>query len=933
MSIALPRKGRKSPSLALAPARLVSHIAVALCILTGASRTSCTPLLPRFNLDALPEGSSLRAMSAVDLATRSPLSEGVVRVDVFVNERFIAQERIEFRAVPAGGSRRAPPAPCLARELLVRGGVDPIKLDEASRPAAARKIAGNEHHTTEQSQTRTQTPMQSNRPQPEDACLTVNALSPDAATAFDAAELRLDISIPQVLMTRIARGSVDPAQWDEGITAAFLDYSASTLSERTSGGRSLNSTLHYSAGFNAGLWHWRYRGWLVMSGLHRLQHQPVRWSVERPVPAWHMVFGIGEMSSANPLFSSVPLYGATLHNDERMLPDSRRGYAPPIRGLATSPSRVTVSQRDSIVHETTVPAGPFVIDDLNPVVNRGDLDVEIAANTGGIQRFSIPSASTSTMVRTGDARFAFSIGCHRTQRCGDLLLDAGARYGLLDRLTVQTGFQWAPAFTSLAAGAAMNAHAGALSFDAGIGIGSPAVPVVAERTGTHDPMPVRVSASRVRIAYATALPSLLATLSTDASLRLGTGSIDLREWFASRQANERRVARARPQTGAALSEDTSIPFEIHLRGFFAQTLHRRFWWHASAALHFARPSCCGKPSAGGFDYQIGAGTLLGAATVSLNVAQAHHWRHDGTPWRLSLDLALRLGHSMHAPLFSTQADFDTTRGRSRYLALSGTLPGTLTKENRLDYALGAACANPDAPEIAAQMPDRDPLNTLRCTEQLTFDLAYAGTHGAANAAFSRNGSVSFGTGGSVVLHRAGVTFGPMLGDTIALVDTKQGAGLRLAGTSQVQADRRGYAIVPNLTPYRLNDIEIDQASSPANVRIVNSSRVVAPVAGAIVRVAMEATRVDARRFRISMKDGHAPPFGAAVRTADGQRVGSMGQGGRLTLPENIHGTLHVALAAARSTCRIDLDEIGSVSLTLAPADPAPRDGPVHLKCR
>lgn len=833
-----------------------------------------------------------------------------MRVDVYVNERFIAQERVEFRAVRGNRSRRTPPAPCLEHELLVRSGVDPAVLDKASIPTELADV----------------------RP-PTKNCIVVTTLSPDASVLFDAAELRLDISIPQVLMTRIARGSVDPAQWDAGITAAFADYSFGMLSERTPDERSLHSTLQYSAGFNAGVWHWRYRGWVSASGLGRLRHRPVRWFLERPVPAWHMVLGIGEISGANPLLASVPLYGATLGNDERMLPDSRRGYAPPVRGMATGASKLTVSQRGGIVYQTNVPAGAFVIDDLNPVVNRGDLEVEIAAHSGAIQRFSIPSASTSAMVRAGETRFDLGIGCHRTSRCGDLLLDAATRYGLMDRLTAQAALQWTKAFASLAAGIAANTHAGALSFDAGLGLGlaPPRAYTATTQTGRREDVPERLLASRIRFAYATPLASLHATFNAETSLRLGEGSIDLREWFASRRAIERQDT---PRVSAA-RRHASVPLELHFRGFFAQTLHRRFSWHASATLRLASRTCSGKPIPGGFDYQLGAGTTLGTVSLSLNFSHSRSWHSSDRPWHASLDLALRLGRSPQAPMFSTRTDLDSARRKSRSMALTGTLSSRLMKENRLDYSLSASCEGATAFGATDGTLARDPLSSLQCADSFTFDLAYAGTHGVANAAFSRGGGISFGTSGSVVLHHGGITFGPALGDTIALIDTKHGAGLGFAGMPQVRADRRGYAIVPYLTPYRLNDIEIDQANAPRGVRVTNSSRLVAPIAGAVVRVAIEAKRVDTRRFRISMSDGRAPPFGAAVRAANGERVSSMGQGGRLALPEHIHGALQVELVASRATCRIELDEIGD---TLPPASAATsnsavQDAPVHLRCR
>jgi len=49
----------------------------------------------------------------------------------------------------------------------------------------------------------------------------------DAQVHFDLAQLRLDLSIPQIAMQQNARGSVDPALWDDGVPALVMNYSLS----------------------------------------------------------------------------------------------------------------------------------------------------------------------------------------------------------------------------------------------------------------------------------------------------------------------------------------------------------------------------------------------------------------------------------------------------------------------------------------------------------------------------------------------------------------------------------------------------------------------------------------------------------------------------------------------------------------------------------
>ena len=48
------------------------------------------------------------------------------------------------------------------------------------------------------------------------------------------------------------------------------------------------------------------------------------------------------------------------------MPDSQRGYAPVVRGIAQTNARVRIEQNGSLIYETTVPPGEFAIDDIYP---------------------------------------------------------------------------------------------------------------------------------------------------------------------------------------------------------------------------------------------------------------------------------------------------------------------------------------------------------------------------------------------------------------------------------------------------------------------------------------------------------------------------------------------------------------------------------------
>ncbi|XKU39291.1 FimD/PapC N-terminal domain-containing protein [Pseudomonas [fluorescens] ATCC 17400] len=56
------------------------------------------------------------------------------------------------------------------------------------------------------------------------ACIDLAALIEGASVTFNANYLALDISVPQIALTRDAAGYVAPSEWDRGINAAMLNY-------------------------------------------------------------------------------------------------------------------------------------------------------------------------------------------------------------------------------------------------------------------------------------------------------------------------------------------------------------------------------------------------------------------------------------------------------------------------------------------------------------------------------------------------------------------------------------------------------------------------------------------------------------------------------------------------------------------------------------
>jgi outer membrane usher protein len=96
-----------------------------------------------------------------------------------------------------------------------------------------------------------------------------------------------------------------------------------------------------------------------------------------------------------------------------MLPDSQKGFAPVIHGIARG-TQVSIRQNGYEIYQSTVPPGPFTIDDLYAAGNGGDLQVTIKEADGSRQVFSVPWSTVPVLQREGHTRFALTAGEYRS---------------------------------------------------------------------------------------------------------------------------------------------------------------------------------------------------------------------------------------------------------------------------------------------------------------------------------------------------------------------------------------------------------------------------------------------------------------------------------------------------------------------------------------
>lgn len=141
--------------------------------------------------------------------------------------------------------------------------------------------------------------------------------------------------------------------------------------------------------------------------------------------------------------------------------------------------------------------------------------------------------------------------------------------------------------------------------------------------------------------------------------------------------------------------------------------------------------------------------------------------------------------------------------------------------------------------------------------------------------YSDNGSqqqLNYALSGSLVAHSQGITLGQSLGETNVLIAAPGAENTRVANSTGLKTDWRGYTVVPYATSYRENRIALDAASLKRNVDLENAVVNVVPTKGALVLAEFNA-HAGARVLMKTTKQGILLRFGA-IATLDGVQANS-----------------------------------------------------------
>jgi outer membrane usher protein len=750
------------------------------------------------------------------------LLPGSYRVDIYVNRALSGRRDIVFASNPASGRVE----PCLTLEMLQAFGLDLGRLQ------AGQAIPGRE------------------------GCFDLAASVEFARVDYQPNALRLNISVPQMVMQRSARGYVPPDLWDEGEPVGFANYAFNAA--RRSHRRESTEQYYLSLrnGLNLGSWRLRNESSLVYGDSQSYRFRSNRTYLQRDLSAMRSQLTVGETFTDSQVFDSVRFRGVGVSSDDGMLPDSERNYAPVIRGTAETNASVQVRQNGFLLYSGNVSPGPFEINDIYPSGSNGDLQVTIIEADGRRRSFTQAYASLPVMVPEDALRYSLAAGqvdSGNADAATPTFASVAAIYGLTERVTGFGGLQLAEDYQATNVGAGLNTGFGALSADLTHSVSETERQSQAGRS--------------VRLRYANTLDVTQTTFAV-AGYRYSTQLYrSLNEHVEAARAQYLRSVVGRPKDRMEMTITQTLPGQS---GNLSLTASEQRYWNLT-----------GKTRQFYLAYNAAWRTLSYSVSLESNRELGDNGQGESDN-RIALSLTLPLGNSSGSSRLSFNGVRDSAGEYNAQLGLNGQV----LDQRSTFYSLQAGHDSSSGSFGSGK------LNTVQ-------------PYGRFEAGYSQGrdyDALSLGASGSVLVHGGGINLGQSLGETFALVEVPRVGGARLASFSNVQTAANGYAVLPNAQPYRSNWVSLDTRQLGADVELDNAVSQIVPRRGAMPVVRFKASTGRRVQFELVRSDGSRIPLGASVEDANGKVLAVVDPTGRaLVLSELDSGELRVKWAG--QSCR------------------------------
>lgn len=657
---------------------------------------------------------------------------------------------------------------------------------------------------------------------------------PDAVTQVDFPGHAIRITVPQKFIDRKAIGAIDPQEWDNGILSLFSNYSFSgSQSRQEEYGSDNKNYLNLRNGMNIGAW--RIRNTAIWSNN---QWDSTNTFITRNL----MILGgsrftAGEYWSNNLLFDTFQFKGLSFESDDSMLPDSMKGFAPVIRGIAKTNARIEVKQNGFTVYQDWVPPGSFEINDLHPASSSGDLLVTIYEANGEVRSFQEPYSAVPMMQREGQIKYHLATGRYndKNSKFHPEFLQGTVAWGLSNRLTAYTGIITAEDYFS-----------GGVGVGLGLGeLGSLSADWVSTR-GHRD----AVSSNSVKKSAYLHTQYAKVIQPTDTGITLEGYFYDNKDYrsFADSNAwtySEENDFKIKRKINTTINQT----FPEQLGELYFSASMNEYWDNKKADNSFT----------------LGYSVYFHDISYNLTFSQTKSSESGGNDRQAAFFVQIPLG----GPHSNTWMSLNVQNSNKEQTSYQTGLNGLALENNALAWSV------------------QESLDSGFAATSGNVQANYRSRYNQSNIGYSyshdrHSQQVNYGMSGGIVAHGGGLTFSQPLGDTFALISTGSVSDIRLEHTTNVSTDNNGYAVIPYLTPYHHNSLAIDPASFSDEVEADKTRKDAVPTKGAVILRRFNLRRGHKALF-ILHRNHSVVPFGANVTLEGGEIMSMTGDNGEVYL--------------------------------------------------
>ncbi|MHC3910046.1 fimbria/pilus outer membrane usher protein [Achromobacter marplatensis] len=745
---------------------------------------------------------------------------GKYSVEVRLNQTIISRQALMISVNPA---KPTMPIVCVTSAQLMGWGIDIDSFDAAQR-------------------------VQQQLSAPEE-CVSLATILPETAKArVDMGGPWLDLEIPQQYLKKLPRGYVDPASWERGINAGIWRYAANF--NRQDGTLGSSNQLYLNNGMSLNVAGWRlqhngiYQNYSIQ-GESNSHYEAINTYAQRGLASMSSQVTLGQYFTSGDVFDSFNYTGVQLSTDDRMWPDSLRGYAPTIRGVAETNARVSVVQNGVTVYQTTVPPGAFEINDLYATGYAGDLTVAVTESDGRVRSFVVPYSSVQRQLRAGMNRYNVTAGRYKSQPGSSTDEPSfgmvAYQRGLSDTWTLYGGALGAEDYAALQLGAAVRTPLGSVSLDV---TRSKANNLPSAVGFTSDSM----QGTQYRVSYNRTIEATGTSVNATVSHATRAGYLRFEDAIQARAAQTNQIgdyyyagSPMRNQIQVNLSQPVGDRDQMYLTG--ASTSY----WENGVSSQTT--------------YQAGYSHAFNWGSVSVSLGRSRSGTGDmettGTVW-----LTVPLGRGVNSPQLRTSY----ARSGDRSTATASIL-GTAGDRRQATYNAYASMDEQDGARS----------NIIGVSGQYSASVA---DYGVAYSSGAGSRQLNLTTSGAVVAHSGGLAFGPNHGETLALIHAEGAQGAAVTTNIGTTVGASGYALVSGLRPFKQNQIVLDPKGTPTDVELLDSMQQVAPYAGSVVLLTYATRRGEPLLIELRKPDGKHVPMGADVVDVNDVSIGMVGQGGR-----------------------------------------------------